>query len=137
MSFKETLVLYGVTLAVFFLIDMIWLGLVAKGFYRRHLGGFLSPNVRWGAAFLFYLLYIVGLLVFVVRPALLRGAPLEALLFGALFGLICYATYDLSNMATLKDWPLIVTVVDLVWGTVLGGAVSLLSTLIGRDWLKL
>ena len=137
MSFKETLVLYGVTLAVFFLIDMIWLGLVAKGFYRRHLGGFLSPNVRWGAAFLFYLLYIVGLLVFVVRPALLRGAPLEALLFGALFGLICYATYDLSNMATLKDWPLIVTVVDLVWGTVLGGAVSLLSTLIGRAWLKL
>jgi uncharacterized membrane protein len=137
MSFKETLVLYGVTLAVFFLIDMIWLGLVAKGFYRRHLGGFLSPNVRWGAAFLFYLLYIVGLLVFVVRPALLRGAPLEALLFGALFGLICYATYDLSNMATLKDWPLIVTVVDLVWGTVLGGAVSLLSTVIGRAWLKL
>ncbi len=137
MTFKETLILYGVTLAVFFLIDMIWLGLVAKGFYRRHLGGFLSPNVRWGAAFLFYLLYIVGLLVFVVRPALLRGAPLEALVFGALFGLICYATYDLSNMATLKNWPLIVTVVDLVWGTVLGGVVSLLSTVIGRTWLKL
>jgi uncharacterized membrane protein len=137
MSFKESLVLYGITLAVFFLIDMIWLGLVAKGFYRRHLGGFLSSNVRWSAALLFYLLYIVGLLVFVVRPALLRGASLEALLFGALFGLICYATYDLSNMATLKDWPLIVTVVDLVWGTVLGGAVSLLSTIIGRTWLKL
>jgi uncharacterized membrane protein len=137
MSFKETLALYGITLAVFFLIDMIWLGAVAKGFYRRHLGAFLSPKVHWGAALLFYLLYIVGLLVFVIRPALLRGAPLEALAFGALFGLICYATYDLSNMATLKDWPLIVTVVDLVWGTVLGGTVSLLSAVIGRTWLKL
>jgi uncharacterized membrane protein len=137
MTFKEALVLYGITLAVFFLIDMIWLGLVAKGFYRRHLGAFLSPNVRWGAAILFYLLFVVGLLAFVVRPAILRGAPLEALLFGALFGLICYATYDLSNMATIKGWPLIVTVVDLVWGTVLGGAISFLSTVIGRTWLKL
>lgn len=137
MSIKETLALYGITLAVFFLIDMIWLAAVAKGFYRRHLGAYLSPTIHWGAALLFYLLYIVGLLVFVVRPALLRGAPLEALLFGALFGLICYATYDLSNMATLRNWPLIVTVVDLVWGTVLGGAVSLLSTVIGRTWLKL
>jgi uncharacterized membrane protein len=137
MSLKETLALYGITLALFFLIDMIWLGAAAKGFYRRHLGAFLSPKVHWGAALLFYLLYVAGLLVFVVRPALLRGAPLEALLPGALFGLICYATYDLSNMATLKDWPLIVTVVDLAWGTVLGGAVSLLSATIGRAWLKL
>lgn len=137
MSFKQALVLYGITLGIFFLIDMIWLGLVAKGFYRRHLGGFLSPDVRWGAALLFYLLFTAGLLVFVIRPALLRGAPLEALFFGALFGLICYATYDLSNMATLKSWPLIVTVVDLVWGTALGGAVSFLSVVIGRAWLKL
>ena len=137
MTFKQALVLYGVTLMVFFLIDMVWLGLVAKGFYRKHLGALLSPNVRWGAALPFYLLYVVGLLVFVVRPALLRGAPLEALFFGAFFGLVCYATYDLSNMATLKNWPLIVTVVDLVWGSVLGGAVSFLSTIIGRTWLKL
>jgi uncharacterized membrane protein len=137
MSLKQALILYGITLAIFFLIDMVWLGLVAKGFYRRQLGTFLSPQVRWGAAILFYLLFITGLLVFVVRPALLRDAPLEALLFGALFGLICYATYDLSNMATLKGWPLVVTVVDLVWGTALGGAVSFLSAVIGRTWLKL
>ena len=137
MSLKQALLLYGITLAIFFLIDMVWLGLVAKGFYRRQLGTFLSPQVRWGAAILFYLLFIAGLLVFVVSPALLRGAPLHALLFGALFGLICYATYDLSNMATLKGWPLTVTVVDLVWGTVLGGTVSFLSAVIGRTWLKL
>jgi uncharacterized membrane protein len=137
MSIKNTIFLYLIILAIFFLIDMIWLGLVAKNFYRHQLGSMLSPKVNWPAAILFYLLFIAGLLVFVVSPALIRGLPLQALLFGALFGLICYATYDLSNMATLKGWPLVVTVVDLVWGTVLGGAVSFLSAVIGRTWLKL
>ena len=128
--------LYFITLAVFFLIDMIWLGAVAKGFYGRHLGSLMSPKVNWGAAIIFYLLFIVGLLVFVIRPALLDGAPLNALLYGALFGLISYATYDLTNLATLKNWPLIVTVIDLIWGTVLGAVVSFVSTLIGRALLK-
>ena len=134
MSMKQTILLYLATLAVFFLVDMIWLGAVAKGFYRRHLGPLLSPRVNWAAAILFYLLFIVGLLVFVVRPAVAGGTVLGALGLGALFGLICYATYDLTNMATIKEWPSVVTVVDLVWGTVLGGSVSLVSTLIGR-WL--
>jgi len=134
MSSKNMMILYLMTLAVFFLIDMVWLGVVAKDFYRRHLGSMLSPKVNWGAAILFYLLFIAGLLIFVIRPALAQGAVLPALLMGALFGLISYATYDLSNLATLKDWPLIVTVVDLVWGTILGGLVSLISTLLGR-WL--
>jgi uncharacterized membrane protein len=137
MSFKNMLILYVVTLVVFFVIDMVWLGAVAKSFYRKHLGAMLSPKVNWAAALLFYVLYIVGLLVFIIRPALQRGSPVHALAFGALFGLICYATYDLSNMATLKDWPVIVTVVDLVWGTVLGGSVSFLSTVLGRALLKL
>ena len=137
MSTKQMLVVYLITLAVFFLIDMIWLGVVAKGFYRRHLGTMLSPKVNWAAAILFYLLFIVGLLVFVIKPALIRGDPLKALCFGALFGLISYATYDLSNLATLKDWPLIVTIVDLIWGSVLGGAVSFFSVLLGRWLLKL
>jgi uncharacterized membrane protein len=134
MSFKQMVILYLITLAVFFLIDIVWLGVVAKDFYRLHLGTMLSPKVNWGAAILFYLLFIAGLLIFVIRPALVQGAVLPALLLGALFGLISYATYDLSNLATLKDWPLIVTVVDLVWGTALGGLVSLISTLLGR-WL--
>ena len=137
MSFKSAALLYVLTLAVFFLIDLVWLGVVAKGFYRRHIGGFLSPKVQWGAAILFYLLFIAGLLVFAVGPALLRGEPLHALLHGALLGLVCYATYDLTNQATLKDWPLVVTVVDLAWGTVLGGLVSFLSAVLGRAWLKL
>jgi uncharacterized membrane protein len=136
MTTKQMLVIYLITLAVFFLIDMIWLGVVAKGFYRRHLGPMLSPKVNWAAAILFYLLFIVGLLVFVIKPALISGEPLKALFFGALFGLISYATYDLSNLATLKDWPLGVTIVDLIWGTVLGGMVSFISVVLGRWLLK-
>jgi uncharacterized membrane protein len=131
------LLLYLITLAVFFLIDMVWLGVVAKGFYRRHLGSMLSPTVNWTAAILFYLLFIVGLLVFAVKPALAGGEPLKALFLGALLGLISYATYDLSNLATLKDWPLVVTIVDLIWGTVLGGSVSFVSAILGRGLLKL
>jgi len=137
MTFKQMILLYIITLAVFFVIDMIWLGVVAKGFYRRHLGSFMSPKVNWVSAMLFYLLFIVGLLVFVIRPALAAGVPLNALFYGALLGLISYATYDLTNLATLKDWPLVVTVVDLIWGTVLGGVVSYISALIGRALLKL
>jgi uncharacterized membrane protein len=137
MSFRQMFLLYLVTLVVFFLIDMVWLAVVAKGFYRKHLGPLMGPKVVWPAAVLFYLLFIVGLVIFVVRPALVDGQPLQALVLGALFGLISYATYDLTNLATLKDWPLIVTVVDLVWGSVLGGLVSFLSALLGRSLFKL
>lgn len=137
MSIKQVVFLYFMTLVTFFVIDMIWLGLAAKDFYRRHLGSLMSSRVNWAAAFLFYLLFIVGLLVFVIRPSLQADAPLRALLYGALFGLISYATYDLTNLATLKDWPSIVTVVDLIWGTILGGMVSFISTLLGRAVLKL
>jgi uncharacterized membrane protein len=137
LAIKQMILLYFLTLAVFFVIDMIWLGIIAKGFYRRHLGPLMTPKVNWLSAVLFYLLFIVGLLVFVIRPALDAGAPLQALLYGALFGLISYATYDLTNLATLKDWPVIVTVVDLIWGTVLGGAVSFISLLLSRTLLKL
>lgn len=137
MTFKQALTLYLITLAVFFVIDMVWLGVVAKSFYRKHLGFLMSPKVNWAAALLFYLVFIAGLLIFVIRPALAQGEPLKALLMGALFGLISYATYDLSNLATLKDWPMVVTIVDLVWGTTLGGLVSLAGALLGRWLLKL
>jgi uncharacterized membrane protein len=132
MSIKNILPMYLLTLLVFFLIDMVWLGLVAKNFYRQHLGGMLSAKVVWPAAILFYLLFIDGLLLFVIEPA--QGSALQALWKGAVFGLIAYATYDLTNLATLKNWPLLVTVVDLVWGTALGAAVSFFSVLCSR-WL--
>jgi len=137
MSLKQTVLLYGITLAIFFAVDMVWLGVVAKNFYRKHLGYLMAPKVVWPAAILFYLLFIAGLVVFAVRPGLAAGGPLRALLLGAFLGLVSYATYDLTNMATIKDWPLVVTVVDLVWGTALGGLVSWLSAVAGRGLLKL
>jgi uncharacterized membrane protein len=137
MTIKQSVILYLITLTVFFLIDMVWLGVVARGFYSRRLGTLMRPKVVWPAAILFYLLFIVGLLVFVVRPALAGGELFQALPFGALFGLIAYATYDLTNLATMKDWPLVVTVVDLAWGACLGGLVSWLSAILARRFLKL
>lgn len=103
---------------------MIWLGIVSNGFYKNQIGFLLKPDVNWVAAILFYLLFIVGLIVFVISPAMEKNSLAHALLFGVLFGLISYATYDLTNLATVKDWPLIVTIVDMVWGALLGGLVS-------------
>lgn len=116
--------LYLIALPVFFIIDMVWLALVAKGFYAKQIGFLMKPDINWAAAIIFYLLFIVGLVQFVITPALEKHSWMQALLFGALFGLITYATYDLTNLATLKDWPILVTIVDLIWGAVLAAAVS-------------
>ena len=126
--------LYFATLIVFFAIDMIWLGLVARGFYQQHLGFLMAPSPNWFAAIAFYLLFIVGILAFVVVPGLKEDSLQTTLLRAALFGLITYATYDLTNLATLKDWPILVTVVDMIWGTFLSVAVSLAIFMIGK-WL--
>ncbi|MBK8879841.1 MAG: DUF2177 family protein [Haliscomenobacter sp.] len=122
--------LYGIALSVFFAIDMVWLGLVAKNFYREQIGKLMKPDINWGAAIIFYLIFIAGLVVFVIAPAMEKGSWKHALLLGALFGLVCYATYDLTNLALTKDWPLLVTIVDLVWGAVLSASVSIATYLI-------
>lgn len=119
--------LYAIALPVFFAIDMVWLGLVAKNFYQQQIGYLMTPNVNWMAAILFYLLFIVGLVVFVITPALDQKSWNHAVLYGALFGLISYATYDLTNLATVKNWPLMVTIIDLIWGTTLAASVSTIS----------
>ncbi len=116
--------LYAIAFPVFFAIDMVWLGLVAKNFYAKQIGFLMKSNINWTAAIIFYLLFIVGLVLFVVSPALEKHSWMHAVLFGALFGLISYATYDLTNLATMKDWPLLITVVDLIWGSVLASSVS-------------
>jgi len=127
--------LYFATLIAFFAIDMVWLGLAARSFYRKYLGFILAPNPNWLAAIIFYLLFIVGILVFVVVPGLKGNSLKTTLLYAALFGLITYATYDLTNLATVKNWPLLVTVVDLIWGTILSVAVSFVSFMAGK-WLR-
>jgi len=122
--------LYLPTLIVFLILDALWLGLVARGFYRDQLGGLMRPDVRWGAALVFYLLFIVGLLVFVVVPSLAQGSLTRVVLTGAFFGLITYATYDLTNLATLRGFPAIVALVDLAWGATVAGATSAAAYLI-------
>lgn len=126
--------LYFATLIAFFAVDMVWLGLVARTFYRKYLGYLMAPSPNWVAAILFYLLFVVGVLVFVVLPGLEAGSLRTTLLRAALFGLVTYATYDLTNLATVKDWPLLVTIVDLIWGTILSVLVSLAGYWAGR-WL--
>lgn len=119
--------LYAIALPVFVAIDMVWLGFVAKNFYRDQIGFLMNSQINWAAAVVFYLLFVVGLVVFVISPALERRSLMHALLFGALFGLVTYATYDLSNLATIKDWPIWVAVVDLAWGATLAASVSIVT----------
>jgi uncharacterized membrane protein len=134
MGFLSYLKLYALTIPIFFAVDIIWLGVIAKGFYRRHLGFVLSPDVNWVAAVIFYLMYIVGILFFAVRPALNSNSWLQAALLGGLYGFFTYATYDFTNLATIKDWPPIIVLVDIVWGVCLCTVVSVLSFLIAK-WL--
>jgi uncharacterized membrane protein len=110
--------------AVFLALDLIWLGLIAKNFYQKHLGRFFSDKVNWKAALIFYFLFILGAMIFAVYPALTQDSVMRAIIFGVLFGLFTYATYDLTNLATLKDWPVPIVIVDIIWGMVLCGTVS-------------
>jgi uncharacterized membrane protein len=127
--------LYASTLAVFLAVDLIWLGLVARGFYQSHLGPLLAPAVNWPAALVFYLLYVLGILIFAILPGLAKDSLAVAVGWGALFGFFTYATYDLTNLATLRDWPLRVVVVDILWGVVLCAVVASAGFFIGR-WLR-
>jgi uncharacterized membrane protein len=126
MSLQTFLTAYAIAVPIFFIIDIIWLAFIARPFYQTHLADFLGP-VNWGAAVIFYLLFLLGLTFFAIYPALQAGEWQLALLYGALYGFFTYATYDLTNLATLKDWPLIVTIVDLIWGTVLGASVAVVT----------
>ncbi len=115
---------YAGSAGVFVLGDFIWLGFVARNFYKEQLGFLMLDRPLMGVAVGFYALYLVGLVIFGVSPGLRDGSWKMALLYGALFGLFCYATYDLTNLATLRNWPSIVSIVDICWGVVLSGAAA-------------
>jgi uncharacterized membrane protein len=119
--------LFLIALPTFFVIDMAWLVLVARKFYSEHLGFIMKPDIGWTAAILFYLLFIAALVIFVIAPAVEKHSWVHALIYGAFFGLVTYATYDLTNLATLKDWPVLVTIVDLIWGSVLASLISVIT----------
>ena len=122
--------LYAIAFPVLVVLDMLWLGLVAKNFYAKYIGFLLRPDFNLLPGIIFYIFYVVGLVFFVIMPAVNKGSWIYALLLGALFGFIAYSTYDLTNQATLKDWPLIVTIVDLAWGMVAASVVSVITYLI-------
>lgn len=124
MSFFKLLLSYLLTAMVFFAIDLLWLGVVAKGLYNKWLGHLLAEKVNWIAAIVFYLLFIVGIFIFSILPAVDKNSVSRAIILGALFGFFTYATYDLTNLATLANWPLKVVFVDIAWGMVLTASVS-------------
>lgn len=134
MNITFYLKLYALTVPVFFIIDLIWLGVVAKGFYQKNLNALLSPKVNWPAAIVFYLIFIAGILIFAVIPAVAKDSLRHAFLWGALFGFFTYMTYELTNLALLKNWPLTIVIVDILWGAVLCAAVATISFYIAK-WL--
>ncbi len=135
MPFTKILLSYFLTTLVFFAIDMVWLGFIAKNLYRKYLGGFLSDTVNWTAAIIFYLLFIIGIFFFAILPAHENNSLSKAIINGALFGLFTYATYDLTNLATLKDWPLPIVFIDIIWGMVLTALVSTAGFFIAK-WVS-
>ena len=124
-TFKQFVIL----LIIFLAIDMVWLLVVAKSFYAKHLGYLMAEKPNLTAAFIFYLIFTAGLLVFVVQPALAAGSLQKALTVGLFFGLVTYATYDLTNHATIRDWPLLITLVDMIWGCVISALTATLGYL--------
>lgn len=111
-------------MTIFILGDLTWLGFIAKDFYRRQIGHLLSDTVVWPVVFCFYVVFILGLFIFAILPALESRSIIYALTYGALFGFFTYATYDLTNWSTLREWPALLSLVDIMWGTILGGVVA-------------
>lgn len=123
---------YLIAFSVFLAIDLLWLGVIAKSFYFRHLEPFFAEKINWPAAFIFYVLFVAGILIFAVLPAVEKQSLQRAVVYGALFGFFTYATYDLTNLATLRSWPIPIVIVDMLWGTVLCAVVALAGYLAAR-----
>ena len=100
----------------FLILDFIWLGFIAKDFYARQLALYLTDNVIWSSALIFYIIFNIGLLIFVIMPSIEKNSYLTLVLYAILYGLVTFATYDLTNLSTAKEWPLIVSLIDMTWG---------------------
>ncbi|SDU34081.1 DUF2177 family protein [Stappia sp. ES.058] len=126
---------YLATAVVFFAIDYVWLTQVASSFYRDRLGALMADEVNFAVAGAFYIVYVIGIVIFAVSPALKSSSWQDALLYGCLFGFFAYATYDFTNLATLRDWPVVVTLVDVSWGTFVTGVSALAGYMIARNFV--
>lgn len=119
--------LYLIALPVFAVIDMLWVGVIAHSFYDKQIGFLMKSDINWIAVTLFYLLFMVGLVIFVLQPSVEKGSWMQAMLLGGLLGLITYGVYDLTNLALLKDWPVLITIVDMAWGATAGALASVIT----------
>lgn len=117
-------------------LDAVWLSVVANKFYKSQIGQLLLDKPNMVAAIAFYVIYLIGVVIFVVNPALEKESWLHALGYGALFGLVAYATYDLTNLATLKAWPVKLVIVDLLWGMALTATVAVATYGVVRTWFS-
>lgn len=131
----EYVKMYVIAFIIFLAIDAIWLGLVAPKFYKEQIGHLMADKPNLIAALVFYLIFIVGVVYFVVNPAVQAQDMTKLLVSGILFGFITYATYDLTNLATLRDWPIKVTIIDLIWGTSLSTLIGTFTYLI-YNWIS-
>ena len=136
MTLAQYAKLYAATVVAFFVLDITWLGFVAKGFYTAQMGHLMRPDAQWVPAVAFYLIYIAAIIILCVNPAIERQSMSRAVILGAVFGLAAYAAFDLTGLALLKDYPLAGGIVDLIWGTVLTGSVSGASYYVARALLR-
>ena len=127
MNYIKTYLIAG---GVYWIIDFLWLTIVAQKFYQQQLGKMLADKIRWPAAAIFYFLYPVGVIIFAVMPGVKEQSLIRSLILGALFGYFTYSTYDLSNYITLKGWPLKVVIVDILWGIFVSTLVALVGYLV-------
>lgn len=134
----NVILVYAVTAGVFFIIDLLWLGFAAKGLYQRHLGGLMRDQVNWIAAVVFYAVYIGGILIFVLIPALQNETGImRTAVMGALLGFFAYSTFDLTSLALMRNWTVAIAVVDIAWGTVLTGSTVAMAAWVIRAGFKI
>jgi len=124
MTITRFAVTYCITALVFFAIDLLWLGVIARNLYAKYLGHFLAERVNWVAAIIFYALYIVGIILFAIEPGVRSDSCSRAVIWGVLYGFFTYATYELTNLAILKNWPVTIVFIDIAWGMALCGIAS-------------
>ena len=122
-------------LITFCIMDGVWLGIVATDFYFSALGSLLLERPNWSMAAIFYIGYILGIVYFAIRPSLKRSGLARVLKDGALLGLMAYATYDMTNMATIKGWSLTVSIVDMIWGMIITGASAISGYIAARRFM--
>ncbi len=135
MTIMNFLKMYLIAVPIFFIIDLFWLGVIAKDIYQKYMGHLMRATPNWPVAIIFYLLFIVGLVIFVISPAIQKDSWTYALFYGAMFGFFTYMTFDLTSLAVLKDWSWQIAIIDIIWGIVLSSSVSVAAYFISRNFI--